>query len=94
MKPYLLAEIISLLGPWAQLPYHLTSLPRVKRDLGINRLRDADCLIPIQSKAELSRQGEFGRAEGTLGMEGGVNPLCIIEIILVNCRMLLAFIDS
>lgn len=96
LKHYLLAEMISHAWPlwetWAQLPYHLPSLPRVKRYLGINRLRDADC--PIPSKAELSRQGEFGRAEGTLGMKGGVNPLCIIEITLVNCRVLLAFIDS
>lgn len=49
---------------------------------------------PIQSKAELCRQGEFGRAEGTLGMKGDVNPLCIIETILVNCHVLFAFIDS
>lgn len=98
LKHYLLAEMIShdwsCWETWVQLPYHLPSLFWVKRYLGINRLRDADCPIPIQSKAELSGQGEFGRAKGTLGMKGGVNPLCIIEIRLVNCHVLFAFIDS
>lgn len=98
LKHYLLAEMIShawsCWETWVQLPYHLPSLFWVKRYLGINRLRDADCPIPIQSKAELSRQGEFGRAKDTLGMKGGVNPLYIIEIRLVNCHVLFAFIDS
>lgn len=46
------------------------------------------------SKVEPSRRGEFGTAGGTLGMKGGVNHLRVIEVVLVNCRMVFALIDS